>query len=137
MRLFLINIIDGAISAYPLVKLTVYVDDVATEVAATRRLIMSNLPQATRYICERLVQDGAEVSSSKSFCIASSDSLGTDVATQLHQFGFKFRRRVKALGAGLAAGTRRNASVARGSSAACARPGTTLPVQCALVGLPR
>ncbi len=114
MRLFLINVLDRAVALYPMTKVTAYVDDVSSEVAATRRLILRDLPDATAYICTRLRQNGAEVSTTKSFCTASTDSLGREIAARLAGYGFTFKRHVKSLGAGLAAGVRRNMGVARG-----------------------
>ncbi len=114
MRLFIINIIDSAIASFPLVKFVAYVDDITAEAAATRRLVLRDLVLATLFVCDRLTADGAEVSTSKSFCAASNAELGATIAARLTRYGFKLRQRVKSLGTGLGAGVRRNASVAKG-----------------------
>ncbi len=124
MRLLVIHIVDTAIRSYPLTRFTVYVDDISAEIAATRRLVMQNIGAATACVCRLLQQNGAEISSTKSFCTASTDAIGTAVAEQLKEFGFGYRRRVKSLGAALGAGVRRNASVARSRlSSFCKRLG--------------
>ncbi len=112
MRLMLIHTLDLVLVAHPAVHITAYVDDVATEMASTRRLLRASLASATAFICDRLVGDGLEISSTKSVCSASKDSIGRELAAALSRYGFRFKRRVKSLGTGLAAGVRRNTAVA-------------------------
>ena len=52
--------------------------------------------------------DELEFSTTKSLCTASNDKLGLAIQTRLEKYSIPYHRRVKSLGAGLGAGTRRN-----------------------------
>ncbi len=114
MRLVVIHTVDAVVLRYPMVRPSVFVDDISTEMASTKRLIVANLIPATAMICTGLEDDGLEVSADKSFCTASEIDLGRQLQEGLRRWGFRFMQRVKSLGAGLGAGVRRNMRVARG-----------------------
>ena len=52
-----------------------------------------------------------EVSPTKSYCLASTSRIGDAIARRMSPYGLRHKARVVSLGAGLAAGTRRNAAV--------------------------
>ena len=56
-------------------------------------------------------ETGMELSTSRSVCTASVRRLGNALAKRWAALGIKFEARVKALGAGLGVGVRRNAKV--------------------------
>ena len=111
MRILLMRIVDEACVLYPAVTPTLFVDDLSAEVAGTRRFILRYLIPFVLFVCDRMTNDHLEISRKKSVCVASSDSLGKDLARGLQRFGIRCVRRVKSLGSGLGAGARRNAQV--------------------------
>jgi hypothetical protein len=111
MRIIIINPIDEMHRAHPLVVPTAFVDDVSVEHSGTARTVISVLAAATTHLCDRFRADELEVSSSKSICTAATEATGRRLAWSLRDYGIVFKRRVRSLGTGLGAGTRRAAQV--------------------------
>ena len=109
MRILLINIVDSACKLYPAVTPTLFVDDLSAEVAGTFAFVMKQLVPFVLCVCDSMTKDLLEVSKAKSVCTASDEKLGRALERGLCRFGIRFVRRVKSLGTGLGAGTRRNA----------------------------
>jgi hypothetical protein len=120
MRLVLIDVVDAASKVSPSVTPTLFVDDLSMEAAGTRRLVLRQLLPFAKSVCDRLTNDLMEVSSTKSVTMASSPAVGRELAVGLRTYGLKSELRVRSLGVGLGAGTRRNAKVS-GKRFACFR----------------
>ncbi len=112
LRVLMLDIIDTALRGVIGVTVTLYVDDVSAEAAGTQRTVVDSLAQCVLAICDRMTEDRLEVSAKKSVCTASTKRLGTALSEKLARFAIRFEARVKSLGVGLGAGTRRNAQVA-------------------------
>ena len=67
-----------------------------------------------------------EVPGTESYCLASTFKLGSKIASKLAAYGIVHKTRVTSLGAGLGAGTRRNAMVLN-------KKAQGLPVPCAQI----
>ena len=63
------------------------------------------------YFCKAVARALMIVSSTKSYCTASSSELGKDLQIALVGFGIQYKARVTSLGTPMGAGTRRNATV--------------------------
>ncbi len=114
MRVLLIHIVDSACVLYPAVTPTLFVDDLSAEVSGTRRYVLRHLIPFVLYVCDRMTESLLEVSRKKSVCTASSAATGIAIQRGLLRFAVRYVDRVKSLGSGLGAGTRRNARVTAG-----------------------
>ena len=108
MRVILIRAIDSAIRLFPRVVPTLFVDDLAAEQIAPDDHIIKDLGGFAENVAGFSTKTGMELSKTRSVCTASSYSLGARLCRRWKQHGIHFAKRVKALGAGLGAGVRRN-----------------------------
>jgi hypothetical protein len=76
MRVTMIRIIDRALIVHPVVEPTLFVDDLADEVAGSPRWIRRQLGGFILMVCRLLTADGNETSAKKSFFLASTVELG-------------------------------------------------------------
>ena len=113
LRLLLIECMDAVAVAHPVVKLTVYVDDVALEAMATYDRVKKEIVAATRKVHYHFTEMRLAFSETKNACAASKVKLGVDIALALRMLRLKHSLRVTSLGCGLGAGSWRNAGVAR------------------------
>ena len=111
MRIIMIDIVDSACLVWPGVTPTLFVDDLSAEVSGTERFIMMQLVPFVHHVCDRMLKDLLEVSKTKSMCTASSHAVGAALSRALTRHAIRFAYRVKSLGVGLGAGTRRNSKV--------------------------
>ena len=111
MRLIMLRIVDRALLVHPTVEPTLFVDDLAAEVAGSQRWVRRQLVGFVLKVCRDITAAGMEVSAKKSVCLASSEELGVALQADLAEYGVKLVRKTKALGSGLAAGVRRNGKV--------------------------
>ena len=113
LRLLLIEWMDAVATAHPLVKLTVYVDDVALEAMATRDRVKREIVAAAKMVYKDFTNMRLAFSDTKNVCAASKVKLGAEIALALRCLRLKCCLRVTSLGCGLGAGVRRNAGVSR------------------------
>ena len=111
LRVLLITSFDRARRYFPRCNLSVYVDDVGAELAATRKLIMEELVPLVLFLAEEFTRLRLEVSPTKNMCLASTAELGRALAEAWVSVHATFVTRARSLGAGLGAGTRRNVTV--------------------------
>ena len=111
MRLALVGIIDRAVNAAPQACPTLYVDDLSVEVTGGQQFVLRQPVAFTICFCNAVVQALMMISSTKSYCTASSTELGEEIRAALTDFGVQYKARVTSLGAAMGAGTRRNATV--------------------------
>ena len=76
MRIVLINLIDAATIAHPMVVLTVYVDDISAEMTGPDEHIIKELGDCILEIGQALEANHQELSKTKCACTASTDKLG-------------------------------------------------------------
>ena len=113
MRVIMIRIIDRALTWYPCIEPTLYVDDLSAERSGTMEEVRTSVVGFGAIVCALLSICDMEISKTKSVCTASCNGLGKDIAKGLSRFGIKYEPTVKSLGVGLGAGTRRNSNVQR------------------------
>ena len=111
MRLVLINIVDAAMQAAPIVRPTLYVDDLSVEASGGQRVVVNQVTVFTLFFCRGVEADHMTVSRAKSLCTASTPTIGERLAEGLREFGIRYRGRVTSLGSAIGAGRRRNAQV--------------------------
>ena len=115
MRLIMIRAVDAAVTLFPRVNPTLFVDDLAADMTGPSKHINQQLGGFTEHIAGFVVATGQELSSTKSLCTASRRSLGEELCERWAESGvnIQYKDRVKALGAGVGAGVRRNMVVLR------------------------
>ena len=113
LRLLLIEWMDTVATAHPLVKLTVYVDDVALEAMASYDRVKREIVSAAKMVHKDFTSMRLAFSDTKNVCTASKVKLAADIAMSLRFLHLKCCLRVTSLGCGLGAGVRRNAGVSR------------------------
>ena len=112
MRLTMIDIVDSALKVYPTIVPTLFVDDLSGEKDGDDdEAIYGELAGFTRMVSIRIASDGMEVNRIKSLVSASHPSLAAKITVALGENAFTVHQRVKSLGVGLAAGTKRNTIV--------------------------
>ena len=102
---------DKAVSFHKMIKPTVFVDDIAADMAGPDDQVVRNLGGFIERIARVFKKNGLELSAKKSVCTASTKTLGRRLAQRWKAHGISFCQRVKALGVGMAAGCRRNVEV--------------------------
>ena len=71
----MINIVESAMKASPMVTPSLFVDDLSGEVAGPKKLVIKAITDFTRVVVEKLERDGLEVSRAKSVCLSSESWL--------------------------------------------------------------
>ena len=102
---------DRAINAAPQACPTLYIDDLSVEVVGGNQFVLRQLVAFTLYFCNAVRQALMMISSTKSYCTASSAQFGDEIPTALSEYGIQFKSRVTSLGAAIGAGQRRNTTV--------------------------
>jgi len=115
MRLVMIRVIDRALSLYPTITPTLFVDDLAAAVCAPAKLAINQMGGFIEYIADFIAGTKQALSDTKSNVTSSSRQVGEALVTRWKKNGIiiHFQLRVKALGVGFGAGVRRNATVMR------------------------
>ena len=115
MRLVMIRVIDRALTLYPTIMPTLFVDDLAAAVCAPTKLAIDQMGGFIEYVAEFIVYTGQALSPTKSNVTASCRKVGEALVTRWKKVGIviHFQLRVKALGVGMGAGVRRNTTVMR------------------------
>ena len=113
MRLAMLSPIDHALEEHLMVSPTLFVDDVACELAAREDAMLRHLSGFVLSVCRWLEDARNDISLKKSICIVSCPALGKKLEDALCGYSIKFHRRVKSLGTGLGGGARRNVQVLR------------------------
>ena len=121
LRVLLIEWLDEAAKCSALVTLTVYVDDVAAEAAATEARVLKALLAVVRLIFMRFTAMRLAFSGTKNVCCASRVQLGRLLVQALPELALRYQHRVTSLGSGLAAGRRRTTHVANARLSAFAQ----------------
>ena len=81
--------------------------DWSAELDGTDEEVAFHIAGFATIVVRRIQDDGMEASGTKSVVSASHDKLANDLSDKLRPVGINHTRRVKSLGVGLAAGTRR------------------------------
>ena len=115
MRLIMIRAIDAALKLFPRVNPTLFVDDLAADMTAPANHLVEQLGGFIEHVAMFVKDTDQELSSTKSLCTASHKEVGVQLCERWAAKGISiiYKERVKALGAGLGAGVRRNMTVLR------------------------
>ena len=115
MRLVMVRAIDRAMKLYPAITPTLFVDDLAAEVCAPPRHAIDQMGGFIEYVAEFVFRTKQALSTTKSNITASCKGVADVLIERWGKKGIviTFKHRVKALGVGLGAGVRRNATVMR------------------------
>ena len=115
MRLVMIRVIDRALTFSPTIKPTLFVDDLAAAVCAPAKHAIELMGGFIEYIADFIAETKQALSTTKSNLTASSKGVGEALIARWNKKGIiiHFQQRVKALGVGMGAGVRRNATVMR------------------------
>ena len=115
MRLVMVRVIDRALKLYPAITPTLFVDDLAAEVSAPCKQAIAQMGGFIEYVAEFVNRTKQALSDTKSNITASSKWVADVLVERWSKKGIviTFKPRVKALGVGLGAGVRRNATVMR------------------------
>ena len=111
MRIVMVDIVDAALTFFPEVVPTLFVDDLALEQGGNEEQLVASISGFAQSVMKRIEEDGMEVILVKSLISASQPSLADKVASNLGKTKLTVAHRVKSLGVGLAAGTARNVRV--------------------------
>ena len=111
MRLAMIRIVDRACAKFKSIEPCLFVDDLSAEDTGTEKSVEGQLSGVGLQVCDDITAAEMEVSGTKSFCTASSPSLGNKIADNIAKYAVTYHAYVKSLGTGLGAGIRRNTSV--------------------------
>lgn len=107
----MMSLVDRLVKANPLVKATLFVDDLSIEATGTAQRVAPAAIKAGVQACTEIEARGMEVSKSKCLCTASDERIGLDIQKGLKQFGVRYQAEVKSLGVGMAAGKKRPTKV--------------------------
>ncbi len=111
----LIQLLDRLALLHPNIKFSTYVDDIVAESVGTARDVETRMAAVGMDLCDGIRASGLRLSSSgKCLVLASAANLGKSIANALSDYGVVYAERAKDLGAGVAAGVRRNTTVQRG-----------------------
>ena len=115
MRLVMIRVIDRALTLYPTITPTLFVDDLAAAVCAPAKHATKQMGGFIEYIADFISDTKQALSTTKSNITASSKAVGEALVARLRKKGIiiHFQHRVKAFCVGMGAGVRRNATVMR------------------------
>jgi len=113
LRVLLIQFVDETIYRFPLIILTVYVDDTGLECAGPPRTVVATVSKATAFLTESLQSIGLEFSHTKNMCLASAPWIADSIVRRLPNLRLAAVRRAKSLGGALGGGKLRNATVIR------------------------
>ena len=115
MRLVMIRAIDRGLKLFPTITPTLFVDDLAAEVAAPVKLAMAQMGGFIEHVAQFITQTGQKLSTTKSNVTSLNKWVGEALVARWKKSGItvQFKKRVKALGVGLGAGVRRNVGVMR------------------------
>ena len=115
MRLVLIRVIDRALTLFPTITPTLFVDDLAAAVCAPAKHAINLMGGFIENVADSVTDARQALSATKCNVAASSKWVGEAVVKRWKKKGIliHFQHRVKALGVGLGAGVRRNAAVMR------------------------
>ena len=115
MRLIMIRAVDAAIKLFPRVNPTLFVDDLAADMTGPTNHVVDQLGGFIEEVALFIKDTNQELSSTKSLCTASHKEVGELLCKRWAAKGIsiEYKERVKALGAGLGAGVRRNMTVLR------------------------
>eukprot|EP00973_Karenia_brevis_P066372 9224940-Karenia_brevis.AAC.1 len=102
---------DETAAAFPLITITVYVDDVSLESCGSSQTVEENVVGAGRMFTQAMERVGMEFSPSKNACIASVTHLADAITQRLPNLAIKVARAAKSLGAALCNGKVRNAKL--------------------------
>jgi len=113
MRLVMIRAIDRAHTLFPTITPTLFVDDLAAEVAAPVKLAIAQMGGFIEHVAQFITQTGQKLSTTKSNVTSFNKWVGEALVARWKKSGItvQFKKRVKALGVGLGAGVRRNVGV--------------------------
>ena len=101
----------AALIVHPSVVPVLFVDDLSVQSIGSLEHLEDHFVDFLKLVCSRIGRDGMELSRTKSVFTASSNSVSEVLETGMQHLGISYRDRVKALGAGLGAGTRWNTRV--------------------------
>jgi len=115
MRLIMIRAVDAALKLFPRVNPTLFVDDLAADMTGPTNHVVDQLGGFIEVVALFIKDTNQELSSTKSLCTASHKEVGELLCKRWAATGIsiEYKERVKALGAGLGAGVRRNMTVLR------------------------
>ena len=110
MRLIMMRAVDAAVKQFPRVNPTLFVDDLAADVTGPWKHVVKQLGGFIEAVATFVITTGQELSGTKSLCTASLKELGKELCDRWAKAGIsiQYKDRVRALGAGLGAGVRRN-----------------------------
>jgi hypothetical protein len=104
----MIRMVDRARQLYRTITPTLFVDDMTAEQTGPHAHIQSDLGGFIEHVVEAMEANGMQLNRTKSVFTASTDCLGALMEKRWAEIGLKYYRKVKALGAGMAGGRRRN-----------------------------
>ena len=107
LRLVMIRVIDRALTLYPTITPTLFVDDLAATVCAPVKHVVKQLGGFIEYVADFISETKQALSITKSVVDASSKAVGEELVTRWKKKGIiiHYQQRVKALGAGMGAGS--------------------------------
>ena len=108
MKVVMIRMVDEARQLYRTIVPTLFVDDLAAEQTGPHTHIQKDLGGFIEHVVEAMETNGMKLNRSKSVFTASTDGLGALMEKRWAGIGLKYYRKVKALGAGMGGGRRRN-----------------------------
>ena len=115
MRLVMIRVIDRALTLYPTITPTLFVDDLAAAVCVPAKHAIKQMGGFIEYVADFISETKQALSTTKSNVTASTKAVGDALVERWKKGGIiiHYLHRVKALGVGMGAGVRRNATVMR------------------------
>ena len=111
MKVVMIRVVDQACRLFTTIVPTLFVDDLAAEQTGPHDRIREDLGGFIDFVATTLEQNGMKLNENKSVFTASTDRLGAIMEQRWVRLGLKCCKKVKALGAGMAGGRRRNVEV--------------------------
>ena len=107
MRLVMIRVIDRALTLYPTITPTLFVDDLAAAVCALAKHAVKQMGGFIEYVADFISDTKQALSTTKSVVTASSRAVGEELVARWKKKGIiiHYQHRVKALGVGMGAGS--------------------------------
>ena len=126
----MVRVVDRALRLRPTVFPTLFVDDLAADIIAPEKSVVEELGGFIEVIAEFVESTDQELSPSKSLCTASTKELAMALVKRWRAKGIyiQWKKQVKALGVGLAAGRRRNVAVPKEKGLPSMREGCENPL---------
>lgn len=115
MKLVMIRVIDRVLTLFPTISPALFVDDLAAAVCAPAKHAIKQMGGVIEHVADFIAGTKQALSTTKSNVTASSRWVGDALVERWKKKGIliHFQHRVKALGVGMGAGVRRNATIMR------------------------